>query len=179
MRAALVSATLLAVAHLAAVADAPDDRLERRYLACNRAAMTHHLGTGAVAACSIVAQQLLVQRFGGDFDRLLQWSRSTDGDATAEADRSPLDLGHEHYDAGRYAEAYAQFARLADCGQREAARLALQMRRYGRKLYGMEFAASADQLARWRAALNGSAHAAQRCTPREYQQDHWRHQGVG
>lgn len=179
MRAALVPATLLAVAHLVAVADAPGDRLEQGYLACNRAAMAQHLGTGAVAACSIVAQQLLVQRFGGDFDRLLRWSRTASDDAIAEADRTPLDLGREHYEAGRYAEAYARFARLADCGQREAARLALEMRRYGRKLYGMDFAASAEQVARWRAALNGSPRAARRCTPDEHEQDHWRHQGVG
>jgi hypothetical protein len=100
-------------------------------------------------------------------------------DAIAQTDRSPLDLGQEHYEAGRYAEAYAQFARLADCGQREAARLALQMRRHGRKLYGMDFAASAEQLDRWRATLNGSAHAARGCTPSEHQSDYWRHQGVG
>jgi hypothetical protein len=67
--------------------------------------------------------------------------------------------GMAHYDAGRYREAYRLFKSLADCGHREAARLALQMRRYGPTLFAMPFDATDEQIATWQAAL-GRAHAA-------------------
>lgn len=51
--------------------------LERRYLDCNRAAMTRLLGFGEASQCSVIYERLLAERFGGDFERLLQWSRST------------------------------------------------------------------------------------------------------
>jgi hypothetical protein len=64
--------------------------LERRYLACNRAAMEQALGFGEAAQCSVTYERLLSERFGGDFERLLQWSRAAhraDDDArTASVD---------------------------------------------------------------------------------------------
>ncbi len=51
--------------------------LEQTYMACNREAMARVLGFGEAAQCSVVYERLLAERFGGDFERLLQWSRST------------------------------------------------------------------------------------------------------
>ncbi|MCW5658511.1 MAG: hypothetical protein KIT60_12470 [Burkholderiaceae bacterium] len=51
--------------------------LEQRYLDCSRAAMARALGFGEAAQCSVIYERLLSERFDGDFDHLLQWSRST------------------------------------------------------------------------------------------------------
>lgn len=131
-------------------------QLERRYLECNRMASTQRLASGTIAACSVVAERLLVQRFGGDFERLLQWSR-TAHDPSDDAS-TPFDAAQAHYEAGRFAEAYALFARLADCGHREAARIALQMHTLGSRLYGLDFAARRQQLVRWQMALSADPH---------------------
>lgn len=57
------------------------------------------------------------------------------------------------YDGGQHAQAYSAFATLADCGHREAARIALQMRQAGPALYGRAFMAGPNQLQRWRGTL--------------------------
>jgi hypothetical protein len=136
----------------AARTDAKFAELEQRYAACNQAAMTRLLGFGEAAQCSMIYERLLRERFDGDFERLLQWSRSID--QTAASARTPFETAQAHYDAGRFAEAYDLFARLADCGHREAARIALQMRRVGPQLYGVVFDATPQRLARWQAALS-------------------------
>jgi hypothetical protein len=69
--------------------------------------------------------------------------------------------GMAHYDAGRYREAYRLFKALADCGHREATRLALQMRRYGPALFAMQFDATDEQLAKWHATLGRGAAVAE------------------
>lgn len=48
-----------------------------------------------------------------------------------------------------WAEVYESVARLADSGSVAAARLALQMHRYGPSVYGVSFEASDLQLRRW------------------------------
>jgi len=53
------------------------------------------------------------------------------------------------YERNHWPEAYAGLSALADGGHPEAARMALQMRRYGPALYGREFFASAGQLEQW------------------------------
>jgi hypothetical protein len=53
------------------------------------------------------------------------------------------------YERNHWAEAYAAFGQLADRGHRDAARIALQMWRYGPALYGTSFAADAQQVERW------------------------------
>ncbi|MEP7282486.1 MAG: hypothetical protein ABI696_10955 [Rubrivivax sp.] len=53
------------------------------------------------------------------------------------------------YERCHWAEAYAALRRLADQGHAEAARVALQMRRYGPALYGQAFEASPDEAQRW------------------------------
>jgi hypothetical protein len=148
--------TLHAVAGAAPPSDAETVQLERRYLECNRLASTQLLPSGTAAACSVIAQRLLAQRFGGDFERLLKWSVTAReaGDDSGAA----FDAAQAHYEAGRFAEAYEAFGRLADCGHREAARIALQMHKLGSRLYGVDFATRPPQLLRWQAALSAGAH---------------------
>jgi len=131
--------------------------LERRYLACDRIASVQLLAPGDAAECAWTGEQLLQHRFGGDFDRLLQWWRSARD--RSEPLRTPFETAQAHYEAGRYAQAYALFAQLADCGHREAARIALQMRRFGPELYGVAFEASPSRLARWQGTLSADASA--------------------
>jgi hypothetical protein len=143
--------TLHAVAGAAPPSNAETVQLERRYLECNRLASTQLLPSGIAAACSEIVQRLLTQRFGSDFERLLKWSvtaREAGDDSGA-----PFDAAQAHYAAGRFAEAYEAFARLADCGHREAARIALQMHHLGSRLYGVDFVVRPQQLLRWQTAL--------------------------
>ena len=53
------------------------------------------------------------------------------------------------YRDGRYSTAYGHFAKLADGGHADAARIALLMVRFGPQLYGVLWSASAYQVARW------------------------------
>jgi len=91
---------------------------------------------------------------------------------------------------GHYAEAHRRFALLADCGHRESARIALEMRRQGAPAYGMNFPVGPKRLARWQALLASQAPvttqmgapAGSDCLPAGAagdEQAHWRHQGVG
>ena len=61
-----------------------------------------------------------------------------------------FDAALVEYERNHWPEAFAALSALADSGHREAARMALQMGQYGPALYGREFVASADQLARWK-----------------------------
>lgn len=51
--------------------------------------------------------------------------------------------------AGRFADAYGRFVALADEGDRDAARIALVMHRFGPELFGSAWDASAEQIADW------------------------------
>lgn len=53
------------------------------------------------------------------------------------------------YREGRWSGAYGRFARLADQGQIEAARIALHMLRMGPTLYGSDWGASQPQIDLW------------------------------
>ena len=53
------------------------------------------------------------------------------------------------YDAGRYEPAFAAFAKLADEGHCEAARIAREMARFGRQLYAKEFELAPARTERW------------------------------
>ena len=53
------------------------------------------------------------------------------------------------YERNHWDEAYAALARLADHGHPQAARMALQMWRFGQQLYQRDFSASPSQRARW------------------------------
>ena len=76
-------------------------------------------------------------------------SLATVADAGAATTRPPsvapracqpgaLDKAQALYDAGRFDQAYAGFAVLADCGNADAARWALQMRQGGAARYGQD-----------------------------------------
>lgn len=110
---------------------------------------------------------------------------------------SDFERALEHYEAGHWAEAFEGFAALADCGHREAARIALQMRQFGLRLYGRAFMAGPQQLQRWRtivaregngAACTGAPEQARKASrpasssrlpALDPERELWRHQGVG
>lgn len=167
------------------------DPLKQRYLACARDAAERRLPLEEATACSQAGDRLLQQGFGGDLSRMLAWWRSA---------RTPpnFEQAQAHYDAGRYAQAYADFAGLADCGHREATRIALQMRQFGPRLYGTSFMAGPQQLQRWRRTLERTATAGGEsacdtapaeagkasqprpsAAPADPSTEIWRHQGVG
>lgn len=64
---------------------------------------------------------------------------------------------HEEYAAGHYASAYVAFADLADRGRPDAARIAVQMHRYGPILYRQSFPASREQLRTWQGSIDQAA----------------------
>jgi hypothetical protein len=163
----MVSALLLAgSAGVQAVDSAPLGPLEQAYLGCTEASTLRRFAHGEAAACSETAERLLQQRFGGDLDRLLAWWRNAgaDGDAggsghgagpagdvcaAADARTGEARIAYEN---GHYARAFELFAGLADAGHAEAARITLQMHRFGPALFGQRFEASEARRARWSAA---------------------------
>jgi hypothetical protein len=112
---------------------------------------------------------------------------------------SSFERALEHYEAGHWADAFEGFATLADCGHREAARIALQMRQFGRHLYGRAFMAGPRQLQRWRALVTRDGNdgdaacvvapdparkasqpaSSSRLPATDPERERWRHQGVG
>jgi hypothetical protein len=54
----------------------PIDELKGAYLACNRAATSGRLNTGGIMKCSVVYEALKQRAFGGDFYKLLAWSKA-------------------------------------------------------------------------------------------------------
>ena len=55
----------------------------------------------------------------------------------------------EQYQRGHWADTYGRFIELANDGDRDAARIALFMYRYGPRLYGSYWDASPDELDVW------------------------------
>ncbi len=68
-----------------------------------------------------------------------------------------LDQAHEEYVAGRYRPAFEAYARLADGGDVEAARIATLMVRFGPRLYEEGIWASPERLQHWRRLLESAA----------------------
>lgn len=60
------------------------------------------------------------------------------------------------YQEGRYPAAYGRFVKLANGGHAEAARIALDMYRYGQQLYGSAWGAEPNQLRDWIVAAAGT-----------------------
>ncbi len=84
------------------------------------------------------------------------------GTAGAQALSAPIDetafaAAHEAYKSTRWAEAYAAFAALADRGDAESARIALQMWWHGQALYGRGFEVTPAQIQHWWMLLNRRA----------------------
>lgn len=75
----------------------------------------------------------------------------------APADETAFAAAQAAYEASHWAEAHAAFAALADRGDPESARIALQMWRHGRALYGRGFEVTPEQARRWRLLLNCQA----------------------
>jgi 2,4-dienoyl-CoA reductase-like NADH-dependent reductase (Old Yellow Enzyme family) len=69
--------------------------------------------------------------------------------ATAVDPTQAFDAAMAAYERNHWVAAYAAFTALADAGHGEAARMALQMWRYGPALYRTSFAADPLQLERW------------------------------
>lgn len=49
--------------------------LKSAYMACNRDALSGRQDTGTVMQCSVVYEKLLQRGFGGNFYKLLAWSK--------------------------------------------------------------------------------------------------------
>ena len=62
----------------------------------------------------------------------------------------------EQYQRGRWSDAYGRFIELANDGDRDAARIALFMYRYGPRLYGSHWDASPDNVEAWELLVNQS-----------------------
>jgi hypothetical protein len=62
--------------------------LKQHYLTCNRIATLRRLSPTEIMRCSEVAEALLRRGFGGDFDRLLAWSRAQPSARAATAGAS-------------------------------------------------------------------------------------------
>ncbi len=87
--------------------------------------------------------------------------------APAAAEDASFAAAMAAYQNSHWAQSYAMLATLADHGHPEAARIASQMHRWGPRLYGQHFQASAAQRAQWQqAAWCGAASgaAAASCT---------------
>jgi hypothetical protein len=69
--------------------------------------------------------------------------------SSAFAQSSRYENARDEYEIGHFDKAFAEFASLADEGYCDAARVAQQMVRYGKPLYGVEFKVAADRLERW------------------------------
>jgi len=63
--------------------------------------------------------------------------------------RSTFERAMDEYEAQRFEAAFDGFARLADTGHREAARIALMMRAHGSRLYGRSFQVDPARRQRW------------------------------
>ena len=59
------------------------------------------------------------------------------------------------YERGHWNKAWLAFAKLADGGDRRAARLALQMAHHGSRLFGGSFVVTPERKARWLTVLTG------------------------
>lgn len=57
--------------------------------------------------------------------------------------------GMAAYETGHWQVAFERFAALADDGHADAARIALQMARFGPALYSQDFSAPPDRRSRW------------------------------
>lgn len=90
----LALASLLTAAALAAQAQPPAsplralpvEQLKKTYLECERQTQARLIPFSDAADCSIVADELLARGFGGDFNRLLAWWRSSRESAGCRSD---------------------------------------------------------------------------------------------
>jgi hypothetical protein len=79
--------------------------------------------------------------------------------AQAQPHATRYEQAHVDYEIGHYQKAFAEFARLADEGHCDAARIAQQMARYGRPVYFIDFDVAPERLDRWQGLPNCPAGA--------------------
>ena len=60
--------------------------LKAIYLECDQLASTSFLDFDTAANCSMVSEELLERSFGGNFDQMLEWWRSTRDDCSQNVD---------------------------------------------------------------------------------------------
>jgi hypothetical protein len=146
--ATLTAASVSALAQdTTACASAALEPLKLTYLACDDLMSRQKVALAAAQRCAAVGQTLQQCAFDGDFDRMIAWWQRER--AAARLLEHEFDAALVEYERNHWAVAYAALARLADLGHRDAARLALQMWRYGTPLYGQAFDAAPSQLAAW------------------------------
>ena len=98
---------------------------------------------------------------------LLPLVAAAQGTSAPEQERAYA-AAQAEYEVGHYAAAFTAFAALADGGHTESARVAMQMHRYGPRLYQMRLAAGPKQIGRWTALVSCRHQAAAgmgACTP--------------
>jgi hypothetical protein len=100
----------------------------------------------AVLAATAGAALLLADAQAGATARTVAWRHGATLPAAAEHA-----IATDAFRAGRYAEAYARFAALADAGDAGAASVALMMVASGRPMFGSDWSATPGQLSRWSA----------------------------
>lgn len=62
----------------------PLGELKRAYLACSDTAVDGRMSSGSIMQCSMVYEALKRRAFGGDFEKLLAWSRDQSAAGTTD-----------------------------------------------------------------------------------------------
>ena len=88
------------------------------------------------------------------------WVQTAFGAPGAASDADRFGQALQDMADGRWAEAYAQLAALADGGHAEATRVALVMARHGERLFGWHCPLAPQRRARWAALAWSSQHGA-------------------
>lgn len=79
--------------------------------------------------------------------------------AGAEVSAQGNDQAMEEYERNHWRAAFSRFAQLADQGDADAARMALRMRRFGSRLFGMPFDVTVARLRQWGTVVAQDDHA--------------------
>ncbi|MEO5882267.1 MAG: hypothetical protein ABIQ06_07610 [Caldimonas sp.] len=111
----------------------------------------------AADACRIALATLLVTVSYTVATTAAAQSRAAPG--TAVAPPTSLAEASQLFRTGRHAAAYGRFVRLANEGDREAARVALVMHRHGSALFGSSWDASTEELILWSALAQAAGRA--------------------
>lgn len=86
---------------------------------------------------------------------LLTMAQTGPTDAPVGSRDESFDSAMTDYERGHWNKAWLAFAKLADGGDRRAARLALQMAQHGSRLFGGSFVVTPERKARWLTVLIG------------------------
>ena len=109
----------------------------------HRATTLRSLFAAAVLACCATAQAQWVQPA----------AQAGAAPTVLEAQNARFREAMRLHRIGRWSAAYGRFAALADEGHVPASRVALEMLRHGRDVYGMDWSASPTQVASWQRSV--------------------------